>query len=162
LKNNLRIYHNILFIIMEQQAESIVDDIINEEKIEPSKEELETFKNLVNDWFKYDDQIRKLQIAMKERKNYQRVLNSKIEQFMFNYKYNDLNTQHGRIKTNVKECKVPIKMNDIKTKIMQYNNLSGEELLKRIFEEDRTTVVKKNIHAHSFFLCIILLISSYS
>lgn len=130
---------------MEQQTESIVDDIINEEKIEPSKEELETFKNLVNDWFKYDDQIRKLQIAMKERKNYQRVLNSKIEQFMFNYKYNDLNTQHGRIKTNVKECKVPIKMNDIKTKIMQYNNLSGEELLKRIFEEDRTTVVKKNI-----------------
>jgi hypothetical protein len=130
---------------MEQQSESIVDDIINEEKIEPSKEELETFKNLVNDWFKYDDQIRKLQIAMKERKNYQRVLNSKIEQFMFNYKYNDLNTQHGRIKTNVKECKVPIKMNDIKTKIMQYNNLSGEELLKRIFEEDRTTVVKKNI-----------------
>jgi hypothetical protein len=82
---------------------------------------------------------------MKERKNYQRVLNNKIEQFMFNYKYNDLNTQHGRIKTNVKECKVPIKMNDIKTKIMQYNNLSGEELLKRIFEEDRTTVVKKNI-----------------
>ena len=130
---------------MEQQSESIVDDIINEEKIEPSKEELETFKNLVNDWFKYDDQIRKLQIAMKERKNYQRVLNSKIEQFMFNYKYNDLNTQHGRIKTNVKECKVPIKMNDIKTKIMQYNNLSGEELLKRIFDEDRTTVVKKNI-----------------
>lgn len=130
---------------MEQQPESIVDDIINEEKIEPSKEELETFKNLVNDWFKYDDQIRKLQIAMKERKNYQRVLNSKIEQFMFNYKYNDLNTQHGRIKTNVKECKVPIKMNDIKTKIMQYNNLSGEELLKQIFEEDRTTVVKKNI-----------------
>ena len=130
---------------MEQQSESIVDDIINDEKNEPSKEELETFKNLVNDWFKYDDQIRKLQIAMKERKNYQRVLNSKIEQFMFNYKYNDLNTQHGRIKTNVKECKVPIKMNDIKTKIMQYNNLSGEELLKRIFEEDRTTVVKKNI-----------------
>jgi len=145
LKNNLRIYYNILFIIMEQQSESIVDDIINDEKNEPSKEELETFKNLVNDWFKYDDQIRKLQIAMKERKNYQRVLNSKIEQFMFNYKYNDLNTQHGRIKTNVKECKVPIKMNDIKTKIMQYNNLSGEELLKRIFEEDRTTVVKKNI-----------------
>ena len=26
---------------------------------------------------------------------------------------------------------------------MQYNDLSGEELLKRIFEEDRTTVVKK-------------------
>ena len=124
---------------------SIVDDIINNDRVEPSVEELETFKNLVNDWFKYDDQIRKLKIAMKERKNYQRVLNNKIEDFMFSYKYNDLNTQHGRIKTNIKECKVHIKMNDIKSKIIQYNNLSGEELLKRIFEEDRETIVKKNI-----------------
>jgi hypothetical protein len=124
---------------------SFVDDIINEEKNEPTEEELDTFKNLVNDWFKYDDQIRKLKIAMKERKNYQRVLNNKIEEFMFNFKYNDLNTQHGRIKTNVKECKVPIKMNDIKTMIIKYNDLSGEELLKRIFEGDRQTVVKKNI-----------------
>jgi hypothetical protein len=125
--------------------DNIVDNIINQERIEPTEDELETFKNLVNDWFKYDDQIRKLKIAMKERKNYQRVLNNKIEEFMFNYKYNDLNTQHGRIKTNVKECKVPIKMNDIKTKIIQYKELSGEELLKRIFDEDRQTFVKKNI-----------------
>ena len=65
---------------------NIVDDIINNKNNEPSPEELETFKNLVNDWFKYDDQIRKLSIAMKERKNYQRVLNNKIEDFMFNYK----------------------------------------------------------------------------
>jgi hypothetical protein len=82
---------------------------------------------------------------MKERKNYQRVLNNKIEEFMFNYKYNDLNTQHGRIKTNVKECKVPIKMNDIKNKIIKYNELSGEELLKKIFEDERETILKKNI-----------------
>jgi hypothetical protein len=134
---------NIYINIMEE--DNIVDNIINQERIEPTEEELETFKNLVNDWFKYDDQIRKLKIAMKERKNYQRVLNNKIEEFMFNYKYNDLNTQHGRIKTNTKECKVPIKMNDIKTKIIQYKELSGEELLKRIFDEDRQTFVKKNI-----------------
>jgi|UniRef100_A0A6C0I986 hypothetical protein len=125
--------------------DNIVDNIINQEKVEPTTDELETFKNLVNDWFKYDDQIRKLKIAMKERKNYQRALNNKIEEFMFNFKYNDLNTQHGRIKTNVKECIVPIKMNDIKTKIIQFKELSGEELLKRIFEEDRQTIVKKNI-----------------
>jgi hypothetical protein len=125
--------------------DNIVDNIINPEKIEPTEEELETFKNLVKDWFKYDDQIRKLKIATKERKNYQRVLNNKIEEFMFNYKYNDLNTQDGRIKTNVKECIVPIKMNDIKTKIIQFKELSGEELLKRIFDEDRQTIVKKNI-----------------
>ena len=99
---------------------NIVDDIINNKNNEPTPEELETFKNLVNDWFKYDDQIRKLNIAMKERK-------------------------HGRIKTNVKECKVPIKMNDIKTKIIKHNDLSGEELLKKIFEDERETFVRKNI-----------------
>jgi hypothetical protein len=36
-------------------------------------------------------------------------------------------------------------MNDIKTKIIKYNELSGEELLKKIFEEEREIVVKKNI-----------------
>ena len=125
--------------------DNIVDNIINQERIEPTEDELETFKNLVNDWFKFDDQRRKLENAIKERKNYQRVHKKKIEEFMFNYKYNDLNTQHGRIKTCEKECKVPIKMNDIKTKIIQFKELSGEELLKRIFDEDRQTFVKKNI-----------------
>jgi hypothetical protein len=123
----------------------LINDIINNDRPEPTEEELESFKNLVNDWFKYDDQIRKLIIAIKERKSYQRVLNNKIQDFMFKFKYNDLNTQHGRIKTNVKEVKTPIKINDIKTKIIQYKDLSGEELLKRIFEDDRETVVKKNI-----------------
>jgi len=124
---------------------SIVDEIINNPRVEPSEEELDTFKNLVNDWFKYDDQIRKLVIAIKERKNYQRVLNNKIQEFMFKFQYNDLNTQHGRIKTNVKEMKAPIKINEIKNKIIQYKELSGEDLLKRIFEEDREMIVKKNI-----------------
>jgi hypothetical protein len=123
----------------------IINDIINNYRVEPTDEELDTFKNLVNDWFKYDDQIRKLLIAIKERKNYQRVLNNKIQEFMFKYKYNDLNTQHGRIKTNVREVKAPIKIGDIKNKIVKYKDLSGEELLKKIFEEERETVVKKNI-----------------
>ena len=47
------------------ESSSVVDDVINEERVEPSTEELESFKNLVNDWFKYDDQIRKLQTAIK-------------------------------------------------------------------------------------------------
>ena len=32
------------------ESASIVDDVINEERIEPTTEELDTFKNLVNDW----------------------------------------------------------------------------------------------------------------
>lgn len=124
------------------------DDLITsivENKPEPTDEELDTFKNLVNDWFKYDDQIRKLDIAIKERKNYQKALNSKIQDFMTKYQYNDLNTQHGRIKSNVKEVKVPIKVTEIREKIMKFPDLSGPELIQKLFNDERPTVVKKNI-----------------
>lgn len=124
--------------------EDLITSIVTD-KPEPSEEELESFRNLVHDWFKFDDQIRKLETAIKERKQYQKALNNKIQDFMFQYQYNDLNTQHGRIKTNIKEVKVPIKMSEIKEKIIKYKELSGEELLKQIFEDERPTVMKKNI-----------------
>lgn len=124
----------------EDLITSIVDD-----KPEPTEDELDGFKNLVHDWFKYDDQIRKLDIAIKERRNYQKALNTKIQDFMFKFQYNDLNTQHGRIKSNVKEVKVPIKVTEIRDKILKFPNLSGEELIEKLFNEDRPTKITKNI-----------------
>lgn len=125
-------------------TEDLITSIVNN-KPEPTEEELDCFKNLVNDWFKYDDQIRKLDIAIKERKNYQKALNTKIQDFMMRYQYNDLNTQHGRIKSNVKEVKVPIKITEIREKIMKYPDLSGPELIEKLFNDERPTIVKKNI-----------------
>lgn len=122
---------------------NIVNSIIN--KIEPTEEELNEFKNLVADWFKYDDQIRKLVVATKERKRYQKELNIKIQDFMLKFKYNDLNTQQGRIKAHIKQVNAPIKINDIKEKIIKYKDLSGENLLKQIFDEERPTITKKSL-----------------
>lgn len=125
-------------------TEDLITSIVNN-KPEPTEDELDGFKNLVNDWFKYDDQIRKLDIAIKERKNYQKALNSKIQDFMIKYQYNDLNTQHGRIKSNIKEVKVPIKVTEIREKILKYPDLSGNELIEKLFNDERPVVVKKNI-----------------
>lgn len=108
--------------------EDLIETITSEHQ--PSEEELAEFKVFVNDFFKYDDQIKKLETAIKERKTFRKNLNNKIQNFMFNYKYNDLNTEHGRLKTNVRGAKVPIKMSEIKDKILKYKELSGEELLK--------------------------------
>jgi|TARA_B100001758_G_C18413258_1_gene617436 tetrahydromethanopterin S-methyltransferase subunit B len=130
--------------IKSTETNTFIDNVL-EEHLEPTEEELDTLKTMVNDWFKYDDQIRKLQIAIKERKVYQKALNTKIEHFMFNYKYKDLNTQHGKIKANERKVKVPVKMSEIKEKILKLNHLSGEELLNEIFNTDRPTVIKKNI-----------------
>lgn len=121
-----------------------VEEIIS--KTEPTKEELETFKNLVSEWFKYDDIIRKLIIALKERKNHQRVLNNKIEDFMFKYNYNDLNTQNGRLKAVERKTHKPINIREIKEILEQNKDLKGEELLSKIFnKDDRPITTKKMI-----------------
>ena len=124
---------------------NLVNDII-ENKNEPTPEEMDTFKNLVNDWFKYDDAIRKLKIAIRERKTLQQVLNNKIQDFMFKYNYNDLNTQNGRLKTNVKNVQKPVNIKEIREIIINNKNLTGEELLNMIFNnENRPVIVKKSI-----------------
>ena len=107
---------------------------------------MDTFKNLVADWFKYDDQIRKLKIAIRERKTLQQALNNKIEDFMFKYNYNDLNTKDGRLKANVKNIHKPINIKDIKDIINSNKHLTGEELFNKIFNKDeRPLIVKKSI-----------------
>ena len=123
----------------------LIDDIISTAK-EPTVDEMDTFKNLVADWFKYDDAIRKLKIAIRERKTLQQVLNNKIEDFMFKYNYNDLNTQNGRLKTNVRNVYKPINIKDVRDIINNNKHLTGEELLAKIFnKEEREMIVKKSI-----------------
>jgi hypothetical protein len=125
--------------------DKLIESIINQNK-EPTPEELETFKNLVTDWFKYDDMIRKLIVALKERKTVQKALNNKIKEFMFMYKYNDLNTKDGRIKANEKKIHKPVNIKDIKDIIQNNKELSGVELLYKIFnKEDRPLITKKTI-----------------
>ena len=129
---------------MDQETDIEINDIIN--KNEPTKEELDTFKNLVNEWFKLDDMIRKLIVALKERKNHQRVLNNKIEDFMFKYKYNDLNTQNGRLKAIERKSHKPVNIKEIKEILENNKDLKGEELLEKIFnKEDRPLITKKSI-----------------
>jgi hypothetical protein len=123
----------------------LIEDIIKTSS-EPTVEEMDTFKNLVADWFKYDDAIRKLKIAIRERKTLQQALNNKIEEFMFKYNYNDLNTQNGRLKTNVKNFYKPVNIKEVRDIINNNKHLTGEELLAKIFnKEEREMIVKKSI-----------------
>jgi hypothetical protein len=120
---------------------NLIEDIIKPTK-EPDTEEMETFKNLVKDWFKYDDAIRKLKIAIRERKTLQSVLNNKIEEFMFKYNYNDLNTQDGRLKTNVRKVHKPVNIKDVREIINNNINLTGSELLAKIFNKEERPIVE--------------------
>jgi len=65
---------------------------------------------------------------------------------MFKNNYNDLNTQNGRLKTNVKNVQKPINIKEVREIINNNKNLTGEELLNMIFNsENRPVIVKKSI-----------------
>lgn len=117
----------------------------------PSPEELAEFKAQVSEWVKIDDQIKKLRIAMRERMVHQKVLGSKIQSFMKKHNYDNLHTQQGRIRHQVREVKTALKITDVKEKlynVIQEDNRFDEETVKRIhdiFEAGRQIVKKESL-----------------
>jgi len=109
----------------------------------PTPEELEEFKHQVAQWIHLDDQVRKLVVAVKERKTAMNALNPIIQSFMMKYNYDDLSTQSGKIRTTKRTVRAPIKMSDVKNKLLELD--SGDELVKKIFEAERPTVEKTSL-----------------
>lgn len=128
---------------MSNTDENLIDSTL--ELKNPSEEELDDFKNKMSEWLKLDEQIKKLSIAIRERKKFQSTLNIYIQNFMFKYDYNDISIDNSKIKARQKESIIPLKINDIKNKMLEFNNLSGGELIKKIFEEDRKTKLKNSV-----------------
>ena len=115
----------------------------------PTEDEMTKFKAQVTEWVKIDDQIKKLRIATRERIVHQKALGGKVQEFMKEFKYDNLNTGNGRIRNNVREIKAPLKVGDIKTKL--YDLLEKEagfsaELVSRIhtiFDAERAVTKKE-------------------
>lgn len=108
---------------------------------QPTQEELDDFKAKVSEWTKLDEQIKKLNIAIRERKVHQKVLSNGIQTFMNKFGYGNLNTNQGRIVYTVRKCKQPIKISEVK-RILQERD---ETLAKELFEGDRPVVEKQSI-----------------
>ena len=116
-----------------------IDDVIS--KKEPTEDELDDFKNKINEWCKIDDQIKKLMIAIKERKKVQNAFNVYIKEFMFKFDYHDVNVNNCRIVAKKKEYLTPVSVNDMKKNILENKTLSGDDLINVIF--DPTKRIKK-------------------
>lgn len=97
-----------------------IDDIISE-NIEPTKDELDTFKSL----YLY--------------------LNIKSSILLFNALFNVLNTQNGRIKASVKTTHKPINIKEIRTMIENNKDMTGEELLNILFNKEERPVMTKKV-----------------
>lgn len=108
---------------------------------QPSPEELEEFKTQVAEWTKIDEQVKKLNTAIRERRVHQRALSIGIQTFMAKYGYGNLNTNQGRIVYTVRKCKQPIKVTEVKKVLMERD----QELAKEVFESERPILEKSSI-----------------
>jgi hypothetical protein len=127
---------------------SFPDDDNKSTIIKPTEENFGQFKQQVSEWIKIDDQIRKLSIALRERRTHQRALGKKIQEFMINHNYDNLDTRQGVIQSNVKEVAVPIKLTEVRTKIEELDDnvsLTKEQIIERFFEIERPMVKKQSL-----------------
>ncbi len=79
-----------------EEDSDLSDD--DENKFTEDNEEFIEFKKNVKEWITLDDDILKLQRAIKERRNKKNELTPKIMDFMGRYEINDLNTNDGKLK----------------------------------------------------------------
>jgi len=90
-----------------------------------------------------DDVIRKLNVALRERRTHQRAFTTKIQAFMIKHKYDNLSTKHGNIISSVRVVKVPIKLAELRETFMAAaNEKPGSDvdvLVRQAFEGGRPT-----------------------
>lgn len=132
LKKFLDINNNYKLIFKMTSNLDIIEDTL-EDKL-PNEDEIQDFRNKMDEWLKMDDQIKKLSIAIRERKRLQSVLGGYIKDFMFKFNYQDVSINNSKVKARQKESLVPLKVNDIKNKMLEYKDLSGEDLVNKIFD----------------------------
>lgn len=99
---------------------------------------LEEFREYVRKWLELDNNIKKAQEVIKERKKVRDKLSMVISGFMCKYNIEDLNTKEGRIRCKVSTVRAPVNQKVIKQKISDYFVNDEDKqvaILNKIYEE---------------------------
>lgn len=107
------------FILQSVDAARLEPHLAIAESSGSGNPELETFKQQVKMWMSLDVQIRRLQLAVRERKQYQTELNQSILAFMAKNGIDDLNTQDGILRYKQTNVRVSVPQTKIKDRLKQ-------------------------------------------
>jgi predicted nucleic acid-binding Zn-ribbon protein len=109
-----------------------------------NEEVLEEFKKKVQIWLKLDNDVKRLNDALKERRKKKNKLNEEIMEFMDKYHFDDLNTDKGIIKYKKSSVKTPLSQKIIKEKLNELfeNDDNTKEKINDIF--DNREKIEKN------------------
>ena len=103
----------------------------------PDAVALENFKQQVRTWVELDSSIKKLQAALKERRDYKKLLTQKVLDFMAKFNIEDLNTKEGRLRYNVVYVKPSLSQKVIKSKLLDFfanDAATGQNVTNAVFE----------------------------
>ena len=112
---------------------------------------LDEFKKDVQDWMSLDNQMKRLEVAVKERRKKKKDLNLKILDFMDRFNIEDLNTKEGVIRYKKSFVKEPLSQKKIKDKLMDMfkDDNAISEKVEKIFTDrgkvEKTTLRRINI-----------------
>jgi len=112
---------------------------------------LDEFKKDVQDWMSLDNQMKRLEVAVKERRKKKKDLNLKILDFMDRFNIEDLNTKEGIIRYKKSFVKEPLSQKKIKDKLMDMfkDDNAISEKVEKIFTDrgkvEKTTLRRINI-----------------
>ena len=112
----------------------------------PDNMSLEEFKHQVKMWMELDNQIKKMNEILKEKKAVQKILTEKVLSFMARYNIEDLNTKDGKLRYKVTQVKPTVKQTAIKKKLQDffdYDKALSEKVMKAVFEDTAQPKVEK-------------------
>lgn len=113
---------------------------------QPDNQALEEFRHQVKLWIEVDNQIKKYQQVIKEKKSVQKVLTDKILQFMGRYNIEDLNAKDCKLRYKVSYVKPTVKPKSVKEKLLNYfehDKDTAQKIVKAVFEEPSEQKVEK-------------------
>lgn len=114
----------------------------------PDNMSLEEFKHQVKMWLELDNQVKKMNEVLKEKKAVQKILTEKILSFMARYNIEDLNTKDGKLRYKVTQVKPTVKQTAIKKKLQDFFDYDKElasKVMKAVFEGPEEKVEKPSL-----------------
>ena len=135
-----------------EEAEALAQEVLDppayggeadDEQKELDEALLAEFKRQVSAWVDLDVEIKRLQIAVRARREKQRVLSESIMDFMSEYSIDDLNTRYGTLRYKSGSHKKPLKPSLVRTKLEAAFSGDPEtlEVVRQAFDERETVEV---------------------
>jgi hypothetical protein len=124
------------------------NDAVSEASRGIDDHDMAMFKGQIKDWIELDNTIRRLQLAIKQRRAAKKDIERDIMEFMSKYNIEDLNTQDAVLRYSQREIKTTITGKTIKQRLLEFFRDAperAEELLHFVFEEGRTTQQKTTL-----------------